>query len=88
MFLKDFLIYLLMEYFQVVCIEEDYFTPVKIGNIYTVTDIIEAGSPEETYILEEKHPDGDTMFEGMLVYSDQFITLDEWRERQLNKIGL
>jgi hypothetical protein len=88
MFLKDFSIYLYMNTFQVVCIEEDYFTPVELGKVYTVTDIIEAGSSEETYILEEKHPDGDTMFEGMLVYSDQFITLDEWRERQLNKIGL
>jgi hypothetical protein len=75
-----------MEYFQVVCIEEDYFTPVKIGKIYTVTDIIEAGSTEETYILEEKHPDGD--FGGMLAYSDLFVRLDEWREMQIKKIGL
>jgi hypothetical protein len=30
--------------FEVVCIEEDYFTPVELGKIYTVTDIIEAGS--------------------------------------------
>ncbi len=43
---------------KVVCIEEDYFTPVELGKVYTVTNIIEAGSPEETYILEEKHPDG------------------------------
>ena len=88
MFLKDFYYICPMEYFQVVCIEEDYFTPVKIGKIYTVTDIIEAGATEETYILEEKHPDGNTMFGGILAYSDQFIRLDEWRERQLNKIGL
>jgi hypothetical protein len=77
-----------MEYFQVVCIEEDYFTPVEIGKIYTVVDIIEAGSPEETYILEEKHPDGTTVFGGMLAYSACFIRLDEWRERQLNEIFL
>jgi hypothetical protein len=25
---------------KVVCIEEDYFSPVKIGEIYTVTDIM------------------------------------------------
>jgi hypothetical protein len=42
---------------KVVCIEEDYFSPVKIGEIYTVTDIIEAGSPEETYILKDKLTD-------------------------------
>lgn len=39
---------------KVVCIEEDYFSPVKIGEIYTVTDIIEAGSPDETYNIERK----------------------------------
>jgi hypothetical protein len=77
-----------MNTFQVVCIEEDYFTPVVLGKVYTVVDIIEAGSEDETYILEEKHPDGDTMFGGIMAYSDQFITLDEWRERQLNKIGI
>jgi hypothetical protein len=88
MFLKDFLIYLYMNTFQVVCIEEDYFTPVELGKVYTVTDIIEAGAEDEIYILEEKHPDGNTMFGGMLVYSAYFITLDKWREQRLNKIGL
>ena len=79
-----------MNTFQVVCIEEDYFTPVVLGKVYTVTNIIEAGSLEETYILEATHPDGSSIFGGMgmLVYSAYFITLDEWRERQLNKIGL
>ena len=48
--------------FEVVCIEEDYFTPVELGKIYTVTDIIEAGSTEETYILEGFHPDGTSIF--------------------------
>jgi hypothetical protein len=75
-----------MEYFQVVCIEEDYFTPVEIGKIYTVIDIIEAGSSEETYVLDEKNPDVNNLF--VLAYSNYFITLDEWRERQLSKIGL
>jgi len=73
------------DYFKVVCIEEDYFSPVEIGKIYTVTDIIEAGSPEETYILKEKHPDGAGE---ILAYSAYFITLDEWRERQLKRIEL
>jgi len=70
---------------KVVCIEEDYFSPVKIGEIYTVTDIIEAGSPDETYILKEKHPDGKGE---ILTYSNYFITLEEWRDRQLKGIGL
>jgi hypothetical protein len=70
---------------KVVCIEEDYFTPVELGKVYTVTNIIEAGSPEETYILGEKHPGG---FGDILAYSAYFITLEEWRERQLKGIGL
>jgi hypothetical protein len=77
-----------MKHFEVVCIEEDLFTKVKFGKVYTVTDIIEAGSPEETYILEATHPDGSTIFGGILAYSDLFVRLEEWRERQLNKIGL
>lgn len=88
MFFKDFLIYLYMNTFQVVCIEEDYFTSVEYGKIYTVTDIIEAGSVEETYILEGFNPDGTTIFEGILAYSDLFVRLDEWREMQLKKIEL
>jgi len=75
-----------MEYFQVVCIEEDYFTPVEIGKTYTVIDVIEAGFAEETYVLDEKHPDGNNLF--VLAYSNYFITLDEWRDMQIKKIGL
>jgi hypothetical protein len=74
--------------FEVVCIEEDYFSPVKFGNIYTVADIIEEGSPEETYILEGTHPDGTPIFEGILAYSDLFVTLKEWREKQLKELGI
>lgn len=74
--------------FQVVCIEEDYRTPVELGKIYTVIDIIEAGSPEETYILEGFHPDGTSIYGGILAYSDIFVRLDEWREKQLNNILL
>jgi len=74
--------------FEVVCIEEDYSTPVELGKIYTVTDIIEAGSTEETYILEGFHPDGTSIFEGILAYSNLFVRLDEWREKQLNNILL
>ena len=76
-----------MNTFQVVCIEEDYFAPVELGKIYTVTDIIEAGSTEETYILEEEHP-GNKEVDRILAYSAWFVTLDEWREIQLKKIGL
>jgi hypothetical protein len=77
-----------MNTFQVVCIEEDYGTSVEYGKIYTVTDIIEAGSSEETYILDAYHPDGTTIFGGILVYSNLFVRLDEWREMQIKKIGL
>lgn len=71
--------------FQVVCIEEEYFSPVEYGKTYTVTDIIEAGSTEETYILEEEHP-GDR--NPILAYSSLFITIEEWREKQLKELGL
>lgn len=74
--------------FQVVCIEEEYFSPVEYGKTYTVTDIIEAGSTEETYILEEEHPDGKTLFGGILAYSSLFIPIEEWREKQLKELGL
>jgi len=74
--------------FEVVCIEEDYFTPVEYGKTYTVTDIIEEGSPEETYILEEENPDGKTLFGGILAYSSLFIRIEEWREKQLKELGL
>jgi hypothetical protein len=77
-----------MRHFEVVCIEEDLFTEVKFGKIYTVTDIIEAGSVEETYILEGEHPDGTSIFEGILAYSNLFVRIDEWREIQLKKIDL
>jgi hypothetical protein len=77
-----------MKHFEVVCIEEDYFAGVEFGKVYTVTDIIEAGSSEETYILDAFHPDGTTIFGGILVYSDLFVRLDEWREMQIKKIGL
>ena len=77
-----------MNTFQVVCIEEDYGVSVEYGKIYTVTDIIEAGSSEETYILDAYHPDGTTIFGGILVYSNLFVRLDEWREMQIKKIGL
>jgi hypothetical protein len=76
-----------MKHFEVVCIEEDYFAPVELGKIYTVTDIIEAGSTEETYILEEEHT-GNKEVDRILAYSAWFVTLDEWREMQLKKIGL
>lgn len=76
-----------MKYFQVVCIEEDYFAPVELGKIYTVTDIIEDGSTEETYILEEEHP-GNKEADRILAYSAWFVTIDEWREMQMKKIGL
>ena len=76
-----------MNTFQVVCIEEEYFSPVEIGKVYTVTDIIEAGSEDETYILEEEHPYNKAVGR-ILAYSAWFITLDEWREMQLKKIGL
>lgn len=69
-----------MKHFEVVCIEEDYFAGVEFGKVYTVTDIIEVGSSEETYILDAFHPDGTTIFGGILVYSDLFVRLDEWRE--------
>ena len=75
-----------MDTFQVVCIEEDYFYPVELGKVYTVTDIIEAGSEDETYVLEEEHPGCKEA--GILAYSAWFVTLDEWREMQLKKIGL
>jgi len=74
--------------FEVVCIEEDYFSPIEYGKTYTVTDIIEAGSSEETYILEGTHPDGTPIFEGILAYSDLFVTLKEWREKQLKELGI
>ena len=77
-----------MKNFEVVCIEEDYFAPVEFGKIYTVTDIIEAGSVEETYIIEGFNPDGSSIFEGILVYSNLFVRLDKWREMQIKKIGL
>ena len=77
-----------MKHFEVVCIEEDYGSKVEFGKIYTVTDIIEAGSVEETYIIEGFHPDGTSIFGGILVYSDLFVRLDEWREMQIKKIGL
>jgi hypothetical protein len=77
-----------MRHFQVVCIEEDLFTKVEFGKVYTVTDIIEAGSLEETYLLDAFHPDGTTIFGGILAYSDLFVRLDEWREMQIKKIGL
>lgn len=76
-----------MNTFQVVCIEVDYFSPVELDKAYTVTDIIEAGSEDETYILEEEHP-GCKEADRILAYSTWFVTLDEWRERQLKKIGL
>ena len=72
--------------FEVVCIEEEYFSPVEYGKIYTVTDIIEAGSEDETYILEEEHPCNKPC--RILAYSAWFVTLDEWREMQIKKIGL
>jgi hypothetical protein len=56
--------------------------------VYTVTDIIEAGSSEETYILDAFHPDGTTIFGGILAYSDLFVRLEEWRDMQIKKIGL
>jgi len=68
-----------MNTFQVVCIEEDYFTPVELGKVYTVVDIIEAGSEDETYILKEEHPGNKAVGE-ILAYSTWFVTLDEWRE--------
>ena len=74
--------------FQVVCIEEDAGSPVELGKIYTVTDIIEAGSPEETYILEGFHPDETNIYGGILAYSDLFVRLAQWREEQLNNILL
>ena len=77
-----------MKHFEVVCIEEAYFTSVEYGKIYTVTDIIEAGSVEETYILEGFNPDGSSIFGGILAYSNLFVRIDEWREMQLKKIGL
>jgi len=77
-----------MNTFQVVCIEEDYGASVEYGKIYTVTDIIEAGSSEETYILDAFHPDGTNIFGGILVYSDLFVRLEEWRDMQIKKIGL
>ena len=77
-----------MKHFQVVCIEEDLFTEVEFGKVYTVTDIIEAGSSEETYILEGFNPDGSSIFEGILVYSNLFVRLEEWRDMQIKKIGL
>jgi hypothetical protein len=76
-----------MNTFQVVCIEEDYFTPVVLGKVYTVVDIIEAGSEDETYILEEEHPCNKAAGR-ILAYSTWFVTLDEWREMQLKKIGI
>lgn len=77
-----------MKHFEVVCIEEDLFTEVKFGKVYTVTDIIEAGSPEETYILEGVNPDGTSLFGGILAYSDLFVRLEEWRDMQIKKVGL
>jgi hypothetical protein len=77
-----------MRHFEVVCMEEDLFTKVEFGKVYTVTDIIEAGSVEETYILEGFHPDGTSIFGGILAYSDLFVRLDEWREMRLKKIDL
>lgn len=74
--------------FKVVCIEEEYFSPVKYGKTYTVTDIIEAGSTEETYILEEEHTDGEDNFDGIIAYSSLFIRIEEWREKQLKELGL
>lgn len=73
--------------FQVVCIEEQYFSPVEYGKTYTVTDIIEAGSEEETYILEAEHP-GNKEVDSILAYSTCFVRLDEWREKKLKELGL
>ena len=73
--------------FKVVCIEEQYFSPVEYGKIYTVTDIIEAGSEEETYILEAEHP-GNKEVNEIMAYSTCFVGLDEWREKQLKELGL
>jgi hypothetical protein len=73
-----------MKHFQVVYVE-DIMVDLEFGKTYTVTDIIEAGSPDETYILKEKHPDGEGE---ILAYSNYFITLEEWRDRQLKGIGL
>lgn len=77
-----------MRHFEVVCIEEDGFTEVEFGKLYTVTDIIEAGSSWETYILEGTHSDGSTILGGVLAYSDLFVRRDEWRDMQIKKIGL
>jgi hypothetical protein len=80
-----------MRHFEVVCIEEEY-GKVEIGKIYTVIDILAAGSSEETYIIERKHPDGKSLFRGIPVFlvrkSRLFVRLDEWREMQIKKIGL
>ena len=83
-----------MRHFEVVCIEEEY-GKVEIGKIYTVIDILAAGSSEETYIIEREHPDGKSLFRGILVNSGflvrksrLFVRLDEWREMQIKKIGL
>lgn len=73
--------------FEVVCIEEEYFSPVEYGKIYTVVDIIEAGSEEETYMLEAEHP-GNKDVDRILAYSTCFVGLDEWRDMQMKKIGL
>ena len=73
--------------FKVVCIEEQYFSPVEYGKIYTVTDIIEAGSEEETYILEAEHP-GNKEVNEIMAYATCFVGLDEWREKQLKELGL
>jgi len=78
-----------MKHFEVVCIEEEYgYTKVEIGKIYTVIDILEAGSSEETYIIQREHPDGNSLFRGMLVNSNLFVGMDEWRDMQIKKIGL
>jgi hypothetical protein len=75
-----------MKHFQVVYVVEDIMIDLEFGKTYTVTDIIEAGSPEETYILEGTHSDGSTVLGGVLAYSDLFVTLDEWRDIQIKKI--
>ena len=66
---------------KVICVVED-INFQNLGKIYSVTDIIEAGSLSEMYYLEDEFGKTD------VAYSDLFISLDKWREIQLNKLGI
>lgn len=70
-----------------ICIKRPHPWNVTKGKIYDLYDYDINGFNLDKWIIDDK---GEVFLfvNGLEPYSDYFITLDKWRERQLKEIGI